>query len=147
MSNLRPFTEDMPMSLHLITRITAAVAVAASSVAFMVADVKGDYNVEFVVEGNAYTGTIKTTPVASAKGQFTGKLELTAPSSILGDAKGKTVGDSVIYDITYEDKGRGCTGTLAARGTIEKDGSKAAGAVNLNDSCGGPISGTFRLWR
>ena len=147
MSNLRPFTEDMLMSLHLITRIAAAVAVAASSAAFMVADLKGDYNVEFVVEGNSYTGTIKTTPVASAKGQFTGKLELTSPSPITGDAKGKTVGDSLTYDVTYEDKGRGCTGTLAAKGTIEKDGSKAAGALNINDSCGGPISGTFRLWR
>jgi hypothetical protein len=147
MSNLRPFSEDMPMSLHLITRVAAAAAVAASSAAFMVADLKGDYNVEFVVEGNSYTGTIKTTPVTSAKGQFTGRLELTSPSAILGDAKGKTVGDSVIYDVTYEDKGRGCTGTLAAKGTIEKDGSKAAGALNISDSCGGPLAGTFRLWR
>lgn len=135
------------MSLHLITRIAAVVAVAASSAAFMVADLKGDYNVEFVVEGTSYTGTIKTTPVAAAKGQFTGRLEMTSPSPILADVKGKTVGDSVSYDATYEDKGRGCTGTLAGTGTVEKDASKATGALNVNDSCGGQLSGTFRLWR
>src|SRR3954464_9057346 len=133
----------MPMSLHLITRVATAVVVATSSAALMVADLKGDYNVEFVVEGNAYTGTIKTAP--AAKGAFTGKLELTSPSSILGDATGKTAGDSLSYDVKYEDKGRGCTGTLMGRGTIEKDGSKAAGTVELNDSCGGQLAGTFRL--
>jgi hypothetical protein len=133
------------MSLHLITRVAAALALAASSAAYMIADLKGDYNIEFVVEGTSYTGTAKTLP--GAKGAFTGKLELTSPSSILGDMTGKTTGDSVSYDVKYEDKGRGCTGTLAGKGIVEKDGSKAAGALNINDSCGGQLSGTFRLWR
>ena len=135
------------MSLHLITRVAAAVTIAASSAAFMVADLKGDYNVEFVVEGTTYTGTVKTTPAAAAKGQFTGKLEMTSPSSILADLKGRTAGDSLLYDATYEDKGRGCTGSLSGKGTVEKDASKAAGALTINDSCGGQIAGTFRLWR
>ena len=133
------------MSLHFITRVAAAVAVAASTAAFLVVDLKGDYNVEFVVEGTAYTGTVKTTP--GTKGAFTGKLELTAPSSILADVTGKTTGDSVTYDAKYEDKGRGCTGTLTGTGTVEKDASKAAGALAINDSCGGQLAGTFRLWK
>src|ERR671921_487252 len=90
----------MPMSFHLITRVAAAVAVAASSAAFMVADMKGE-----------------------------------------------TAGDSLLYEATYEDKGRGCTGTLSGKGTVEKDASKAAGELSINDSCGGQLGGTFRLWR
>src|SRR5829696_9024701 len=87
LSKLRPFNEDTPMSLQFITRVAAAVAVAASTAAFITADLKGDYNVEFVVEGTAYTGTVKTSP--GSKGAFTGKLELTTPSSILADLTGK----------------------------------------------------------
>ena len=45
------------MSLHLITRVAAVAAVAASSAAFVAADLKGDYNIELVVEGTTYTGT------------------------------------------------------------------------------------------
>ena len=133
------------MSLHLITRVAAVVAVAASSAAFMAADLKGDYNVEFVVDGTTYTGTQKTT--SGVKGAFTGKMEFTSPSSIVADVTGKTSGDSVTYEAKYEDKGRGCTGTVSGKGTVEKDGSKAAGSIAVNDSCGGELTGTFRLWR
>jgi hypothetical protein len=133
------------MSLHFVTRVAAAIAVAAGTASFFVADLKGDYNVEFVVEGTSYTGTVKTAP--GSKGAFTGKLELTTPSVILGDVTGKTAGDSVLYDVKYEDKGRGCTGTLAGKGTVEKDGTKAAGALSINDSCGGELAGTFRLFK
>ncbi len=98
------------MSLHLITRVAAVAAVAASTAAFVAADLKGDYNIELVVEGTTYTGTQKTT--SGTKGAYTGKMEFTSPSSILADVTGKTAGDSVTYEAKYEDKGRGCTGTL-----------------------------------
>jgi hypothetical protein len=133
------------MSLHVITRVVAAVAVAASAASYVAADVKGNYNIEFVVQETTYTGTAKTTP--GTKGAFTAKIEFTTPSSVLADATGKTVGDSITYDAKYEDKGRGCTGTLVAKGAMEKDGNKAAGTVDINDSCGGALTGTFRLWR
>jgi len=133
------------MTLHLITRVAAVVAVAASVGSYVAADLKGDYNIEFVVQETTYTGTAKTTP--GTKGAFTAKIEFTTPSSVLAEATGKTVGDSLTYDAKYEDKGRGCTGTLTAKGIVEKDGNKAAGTVDINDSCGGAINGTFRLWR
>jgi hypothetical protein len=133
------------MSLHLITRVAAVAAVAASTAAFVAADLKGDYNIELVVEGTTYTGTQKTT--SGTKGAYTGKMEFTSPSSILADVTGKTAGDSVTYEAKYEDKGRGCTGTLSGRGTAEKDGSKAAGSLAVSDSCAGELTGTFRLWR
>ena len=133
------------MSLHLITRVAAVAAVAASTAAFVAADLKGDYNIELVVEGTTYTGTQKTT--SGTKGAYTGKMEFTSPSSILADVTGKTAGDSVTYEAKYEDKGRGCTGTLSGRGTAEKEGSKAAGSLAVSDSCAGELTGTFRLWR
>jgi hypothetical protein len=133
------------MSLSLITRIAAVAAVTASVAGYVAADLKGDYKVEFVVQETTYTGTAKTT--AGAKGAFTAKFEFTSPSSVLADVTGKTVGDSITYDAKYEDPGRGCTGTLVGKGMVEKDGSKAAGSIDINDSCGGTLAGSFKLWR
>jgi len=76
-----------------------------------------------------------------------GRSTFTAPSVVLADVTGKTSGDSITYQAKYEDMGRGCTGTLTGCGTVEKDGSTAAGIVEINDSCSGPIAATFRLWR
>jgi hypothetical protein len=133
------------MSLPLMARVVAVAAFAAATTGYAVAELKGDYNVEFVVEETTYTGTAKVAP--GAKGAFTGKFEFTAPSVVLADVTGKTQGDSVTYEAKYEDKGRGCAGTFTGRGTTEKDGSKAAGTVAIDDSCSGPITATFRLWR
>jgi len=134
------------MSLHVITRVAAAAAVLASLAAgYAAIDLKGDYKVEFVVQESTYTGTAKTT--SGDKGAFTGKWEFTSPSAVAVDVKGKTVGDSLTYDATYVDNGRNCTGSLTGKGTVEKDGNKAAGTIAINDSCGGELSGTFRLWR
>ena len=48
--------------------LAAAAAVVASVTSFAPADIKGDYNLEFTVGENSYTGTAKTT--AGAKGAF-----------------------------------------------------------------------------
>jgi hypothetical protein len=133
------------MSFHFIARLSAIVAVGAVITSHAVADIKGDYKVEFVVQDATYTGTAKA--VSAAKGAFTAKFELTVPSNVIVDVTGKTAGDSVTYDAKYEDKGRGCTGTLSGKGTVEKDGSKSAGTLAIDDSCGGALTGTFRLWR
>ena len=133
------------MSLHLITRVTAAVAATAAFAGFAAADLKGDYNIEFVVDESTYSGTAKATP--GAKGAFTATFAFTAPTAVSAAVTGKTFGDSVTYEATYADKDRGCTGTFNAKGKVEKDGSKAAGTVAISDSCSGAITGTFRLWR
>ena len=133
------------MSLYMLTRIAAAAAVVASVTSFARADIKGDYNVEFTVGENSYTGTAKAT--AGEKGAFTGTFTFTSPSPVDADVTGKTVGDSVTFDAKYVDSGRNCSGTFTAKGTAEKDGSKASGGVAIKDSCDGDITGTFRLWR
>ena len=133
------------MLVQLIARVAAAVAVSASVVGVVAADLKGDYNLEFVVQESIYTGTAKATP--DAKGGFTATFAFTAPTVVSADVTGKTFGDSVTYQAKYADKDRGCNGTFTAKGTVEKDGSKAAGTVDISDSCSGAIAGTFRLWR
>jgi hypothetical protein len=133
------------MSLNLITRVAVALAFVGSAASYLAAELKGDYKVEFVVQETTYTGTAKATP--GTKGEFTGKFDFTAPSSVTADMTGKTAGDSVTFEAKYVDNGRNCTGSLTGRGTIEKDGSKAAGTLAINDSCGGEIEGTFKLWR
>ena len=133
------------MSLHVITRFAAAAAVFGSAVSYVVTDLKGDYKVEFVVQESTYTGTAKATP--GGKGEFSGKWEFTSPSTVSMDVTGKTTGDSVTFDGKYVDNGRSCTGSLTGKGAVEKDGNKAAGSLAINDSCGGEITGSFRLWR
>ena len=133
------------MSLHLITRVAAVAALTAGIAGYVAADLKGDYKLEFVVQDATYSGTAKATP--GAKSAFSGKWELTSPSKVLLDVTGKTVGDSVTFDAKYEDQGRGCTGTLTGKGKAEKDGTKAAGTLDISDSCGGALAGTFRLYR
>lgn len=133
------------MSLLIVARVAAAAVVTASIGGYVAADLKGDYNVEFVVQETPYTGTFKTTP--GEKSAFTAKLDFTTPSRVLADVTGKTAGDSITFDAKYEDQGRGCTGTLTGKGKVEKDATKSAGVIEINDSCGGVMSGTFRLWK
>ena len=136
------------MLLPVITRLVAGAAVVASTVGAVrsiVADLTGDYKVEFVVESTSYTGTAKTTPGAS--GGFTAKFDFTSPSAISADATGKTTADSLTFDMKYVDNTRNCTGTVRGRGTVAKDGNEASGGLSVDDSCGGAASGTFRLYR
>lgn len=133
------------MSLHLIARVAAVVAVTATVASYVVADLKGEYNIEFAIQDQTYAGKAKTTP--GAKGAFTATVLFTSPSTVAADLTGKTFGDSVTYEAKYTDKDRGCTGTFSAKGTVEKDGSKANGTVDISDSCSGALNGTFRLWR
>ena len=136
------------MAFHVLTRLVAGAAVVAATAAAtrtIAAELKGDYKVEFVVNDASYTGTAKTTP--AGKGAFTAKFDFTSPSPVTADATGKTVGDSVTFDAKYQDNGRNCTGTVGGKGTVEKDGSKAVGAIAIQDSCDGEASGTFRFYR
>jgi hypothetical protein len=133
------------MSLHLLTRV-AALAIGAVAIGhFGVADLKGDYKIEFVVDGGTYSGTAKFT--SGTGGAFSAKYDFTSPSIVKSEATGKMKGDSVSFEGKYEDSGRSCTGTFNGKGAAEKDGSKASGTLDINDSCGGTIGGTFRIWR
>jgi len=133
------------MSLHLFARLAVAAALAGGAATYVAAELKGDYKIEFVVQETTYTGTAKATP--GAKGAVTGKFDFTSPSAVTADFTGKTAGDSLTFEAKYVDNGRNCTGSLTGRGTVEKDGSKASGTLAINDSCGGEVDGTFKLWR
>src|SRR5262245_62222049 len=126
------------MLLPVITRLAAGVAIATTTVGAVrsiVADLKGDYKVEFVVESTSYTGTAKTTPGTS--GAFTAKFDFTSPSPISADATGKTAGDSLTFDMKYVDNTRNCTGTVRGTGTVAKDGNEATGGISVDARWGG----------
>jgi hypothetical protein len=131
--------------LQTVTRIAAVAAIASVVAGIAAAELKGDYKIEYTVDSQSYGGTAKATP--GAKGEFTATLAITSPTNITGDMTGKTFGDSISYDSKYADKDRGCTGTISAKGTVEKDGSKATGAATITDSCSGTLNATFRIWR
>ena|SRR5690349_24950755 len=133
------------MSILLFARATALAIGAVAIGHFGVADLKGDYKIEFVVEGGSYAGTAKFTP--GQQGAFSAKYDFTSPSTIKSDVTGKVKGDSVTFEGKYDDITRNCSGTFVGKGAAEKDGSKANGTLDINDSCGGAIGGTFRLWR
>ena len=128
------------MAFHVLTRLVAGAAVVAATAATrtIAVELKGDYKVEFVVNEASYTGTAKTTP--AGKGAFTAKFDFTSPSPVTADGSGKTVGDSVTFEAKYQDTGRNCTGTVVGKGTAEKDGSKAAGTIAIQDSCDGEMA-------
>lgn len=133
------------MSLHLFARAAAVVVGTFAIGHFGVADLKGDYKIEFVVEGGAYSGTARFT--SGQQGAFSAKYDFTSPSSIKSDVTGKMKGDSVTFEGKYDDATRGCSGSFVGKGAAEKDGSKASGTLDINDSCGGAVGGTFRVWR
>jgi hypothetical protein len=133
------------MSIHLLTRVVAVAIGAVAIGRVVVADLKGDYKIEFVVEGGTYSGTAKFTP--GQQGALSAKYDFTSPSVIKSDVTGAMKGDSVTFEGKYDDSGRGCSGTFLGKGAAEKDGSKASGTLDINDSCGGTVAGTFRIWR
>ena len=133
------------MSLHLLTRVAVLALGSVAIGHFAVADLKGDYKIEFIVEGGTYSGTAKFT--AGDNGAFSAKYDFTSPSIVKSEATGKMKGDSVSFEGKYDDSGRNCTGTFTGKGAAEKDGSKASGNLDINDSCGGAIGGQFRIWR
>lgn len=134
------------MSLQTVTRIAAAAAAIAASLAgYAAADLKGDYKIEFAVQDQTYSGTAKATP--GGKGAFTAKFNFTSPSPVTADVTGKTVGDSVTFDAKYVDSGRNCTGSIVGKGTVDKAGDAASGTLSITDSCEGDIPATFKLWR
>lgn len=109
------------------------------------AGLTGTYNVEFAVEGTPYRGTAKATP--GSDGHFDLALTFNDPTTVTASGKGSAPGDSLVFEGTYDDTGRGCTGSMTGRGVIEEKGDRASGTLSLNDSCGGAVSGTFRFWR
>jgi len=68
-----------------------------------------------------------------------------SPVEMAGSVTGVVVADSVTFQLNYLNPMDGCAGVLDGTGTVEEGGDAFSGRVQVNDSCGGFLSGTFTL--
>ena len=107
-------------------------------------NVSGRYAASFVVEGTPYTGTVDLSTAAG--GDVTGSMAITSPVEMTSNATGSVVADTLRLTIPYQSPD-GCGGTALLTGTIAEGGGTVGGAMDLDDSCGGPLTGSFTLTR
>jgi hypothetical protein len=107
-------------------------------------NVTGTYGASFVVEGTPYTGTM--TLATAPGGAVSGTMSLTSPVPLESPAAGSLVADSLRLAIPYM-MPDGCNGTATLRGQVADGGGAAEGAMEVEDSCGGTLAGTFTLTR
>lgn len=107
-------------------------------------NLQGVYASTYTVEGTAYTGT--TELATGAGGAVSGDFALEQPVRIVGEMTGTVTGDSLSFSGTYTQSG-GCDGTVSGTGAIAEGGDRAEGPLQVDDSCGGALSGTFAFER
>lgn len=107
-------------------------------------NVSGRYAATFVVEGTPYTGTMDL--ATAAGGAVTGTMAITSPGEMTSSASGALAADTLRLTIPYQAPD-GCTGTASLTGRIADGGESVTGAMDLQDSCGGPLAGSFTFTR
>lgn len=107
-------------------------------------NVSGRYSASFVVEGTPYTGTMDMSTAPG--GAVTGTMAITEPAEVTSTASGTVSADTLRLTIPYQ-LPDGCGGTARLTGAINDGGGGVAGDMNLDDSCGGALSGSFILTR
>jgi hypothetical protein len=107
-------------------------------------NVAGNYTASFNVDGVPYGGiiTLDTAP----GGAVSGRMALVTPLPIESELTGTVSADSLRLSIPYT-LPDGCNGTAVLRGPIAEGGGSASGAMEVNDSCAGLLTGTFTLTR
>lgn len=106
-------------------------------------NVEGTYRASFVVEGTPYGGTM--TLATAPGGAVTGTMSLDNPP-IESSTTGSVVADTLRLTIPYT-MPDGCTGIANLLGPIADGGGAASGSMDLQDSCGGALGGTFSFSR
>jgi hypothetical protein len=132
------------------------VILAASSLAACAANPKpgepgypynlsGPYQAEFIVDGTPYRGTmnLSTAPGGAVSGSFM----VIDPAHVNGTVEGVVVADTVDFQMPYEILENGCSGVVYGRSGITEGGSAFGGAIRLDDSCGGEMTGTATIQR
>jgi hypothetical protein len=107
-------------------------------------NVAGSYAGSFVVDGVTYTGPVEssTAPGGTVDGRFT-----LSPAGIEGTFTGMIVADSLSWSGPYTIRENGCTGTATGQGAIAEGGGAVSGTMRVEDSCGGPLTGSFSFTR
>jgi hypothetical protein len=107
-------------------------------------NVTGPYTAHFDVSGQPYDGTM--TLATARGGTVTGSMALVSPATINSQVTGTVLADTLRLSIPYATPD-GCGGTAALIGTIAEGGAAANGTMDVQDSCGGALEGTFTLSR
>lgn len=107
-------------------------------------NVEGVYDAAFVVEGTSYEGTTELETIEG--GVVGGDFSIVRPVSIVGELTGTLAGDSLKFSGTYT-QADGCDGTVSGAGSVSEGGDRVGGSLQVDDSCGGLLEGTFAFDR
>lgn len=105
----------------------------------------GAYQVEVVVDGSPYRGTMQLSTAAG--GVVSGSFLVTEPAHVAGTVEGAIVADTLDFQMPYEIQENGCVGVVSGRGSVAEGGGAFSAPVVLDDSCGGEMSGTISIQR
>lgn len=105
----------------------------------------GSYQAEFVVDGTPYRGSMNL--ATAPGGVVSGNLMVIDPAQVTGTVEGAIVADTIDFQMPYEILDNGCTGVVYGRSAITEGGGAFGGAIRLDDSCGGEMTGTATVQR
>ena len=105
----------------------------------------GSYQAEFLVDGTPYRGTMDLSTAAG--GAVSGSFMVADPAHVNGTVEGAIVADTVDFQMPYEILENGCAGVVYGRGAIAAGGDGFGGAIRLDDSCAGEMTGTATIQR
>lgn len=108
-------------------------------------NLSGSYQTMVLVDGTPYRGTmaISTAPGGVVSGSFI----VTDPLRVDGGVEGRIVADTLRFEMPYEILDNGCRGTVSGTAPVDAGGGGFGGPVQLDDSCGGTLSGMITVTR
>ena len=106
-------------------------------------NLSGTYQGEIVVDGTPFGAKMEV--LTGVGGALEGTYEVLSPVEMAGAVTGAVVADSVTFQLNYLNPMDGCGGVMDGKGTVEEGGDAFSGRAQVNDSCGGFLSGTFAL--
>jgi hypothetical protein len=127
--------------------ICAAVLVmAGAALGAQAAKAEPVYDVTFVTgpagQEQAYTGT--STFNVDAKGVVTGKMLISAPTTVRATIGGQIEKGTWTFKYSYEMPDQGCTGSLEGSAAVPTDRKSISGKVLIGGDCAPePMNGTF----
>lgn len=103
-------------------------------------NVEGVYASTFVVDGTDFHGMTELETFEG--GAVRGGFAIERPATIVGELSGTLAGDSLVFSGTYT-QADGCDGTVSGSGAVTVGGSRVEGPLQVDDSCGGLLQGSF----
>jgi hypothetical protein len=97
------------------------------------------WQVDFLMEGDHYTGTMTLT---NSKGAITGTMLIDSPTKIEGAVAGKQVGQVLSLDYPYTMTAEDCTGQVQVEVTFAPKAQEASGTAHATDCHGQSTNGT-----